>query len=597
MARRKKEELASEETSDAASAATSAHPEVPPETKPKRARTKKKQEQELPPIDQSLLLTPLETSVKEKKESNIAAKTQNGSEKPAQRGKNVIPADNNRQVRESTVPLHFPEVEKQNAGKALLALILLVAVIVTSVCIFLFRPDRYDERTHSVSFFYAPETGETVIAVDGRTRGCVTGEMSHYEYNSDGSICAAIIGDSLYAIKGKKIVCVATDVQDCVLSANGKVLAWRGMDQVLYYTEWKSGDIPSPIARNVTDPHYALSPNGKEMFYTYTNTETGELHASVYSRTDTAPYMQNPVGMYPVAVADKCKYLYYIDTEGVLYMVVGKTGEKIACGKEPQLDSVIFNRDCSQLIFRNGSETRVFAGGKQIRVPDISVNDTLQLMANQRVSVRRLRVGTQYLTKTLFDNYYLLYTGSGIRLIYLEKKKDQATVSPVSFVDGAHAVTVTDKAVYFLSTSVEGSTPRTKLFCCRAGKTASELLAWDVTAFCANVDGSRILYTDLQGALYGRKLKSAAERLCDSILVDTLTVTANDAFYFYSAEGVLMVSDNGDAPRVIREGVNAFVTDADTLYFMTDRDESGVGTVHAIHRNRRRERMIAERVR
>ncbi|MBE6691658.1 MAG: hypothetical protein E7590_10360, partial [Ruminococcaceae bacterium] len=85
MARRKKEELASEETSDAASAATSAQPEVTPETKPKRARTKKKQEQELPPIDQSLLLTPLETSVKEKKESNIAAKTQNGSEKPAQR--------------------------------------------------------------------------------------------------------------------------------------------------------------------------------------------------------------------------------------------------------------------------------------------------------------------------------------------------------------------------------------------------------------------------------------------------------------------------------------------------------------------------------
>ena len=369
MARRKKIE-SEENITPAKAETTSATEEIQAESEEQASKSaptkdtkrKKKAQDDLPPIDQSLLLIPI--GDEGQKERKIEKKTPNGSEKPAARSKNLPTISGTRQVQKSTVPLDFPAIEKKNLAKTLLLLLIFAAVIVASVLIFVFRPSDYDERTHSVNFFYAPEREVTVIAVDGRTRGEVSGEVSHYAYNGSGKICAAIVGGDLYVIEGKQIEKVAVGVQDFVLSANGKVLAWRSTENVLYYDTLKDKNSPSPITTTATVPHYALSPDGKEMFYTYAATDTALLYAGIYSCTDSAPYIQSPTGIYPIAVANKCKYLYYTDDSGALYMMIGKTGEKIPCGKEPELSSIIFNRDYSQLIFRNGTETRIFAKGE-----------------------------------------------------------------------------------------------------------------------------------------------------------------------------------------------------------------------------------------
>jgi hypothetical protein len=244
-------------------------------------------------------------------------------------------------------------------------------------------------------------------------------------------------------------------------------------------------------------------------------------------------------------------------------------------------------------MFRNGNETRFFVKGERMLVPGVGAADTLYLEANQRVAKRERVVGLQYLMDSFCDNYYVLYTGTACKLIYLERAKGQGTVTHISFVDGPGQVSVTDKYVFFLLTDRGESANHTNLWRCSTGKTEETMLEWNVSTFIPNVDGSRILYTDVEGALYSCTVGAAPVRLCDGIFGTVCGVTLDDAFYFFRAEGQLWVSDNGETPRPVREGVSAVRTDCHTAYFLTDIGENGTGNVYANNRNRRADEQIA----
>ena len=111
-------------------------------------------------------------------------------------------------------------------------------------------------------------------------------------------------------------------------------------------------------------------------------------------------------------------------------------------------------------------------------------------------------------------------------------------------------------------------------------------------SFTPNVDGSRILYTNAEGALYSQAIGAAPVRLCDSIFGNVCGVTLDDAFYFFCAEGQLWVSDNGEAPRLVREGVTEVLLDCHTAYFLADVGDNGNGNIYANNRNRRSDEQI-----
>ncbi len=516
-------------------------------------------------------------------------KPQNGSES---KGKNLpVPAEGGQQLQPSTVPVDFPDIERRSFWSRAVTLILVLVVLAASVLIFLFRPSEYDERTNTVNFFYRAEGNVTTVAVNGKVRGEIVGAVRHRTYDTTGRVCAALFEDRLYLIKGKNITETATGVVDCVLSANGKVLAWRNSGNELYYSIIGDKNGPSRISGSATDPHYCLSPDGKELFYT--SERDGSLQADVYSRTGTNPYNLENKGLYPIAVADDCRYLYYINESGALYVLPSKSGVPVLCGTEPDLSTVSFNRSCSELMFRNGTETRFFIKGKQMLVPAVGAADTLLLKQNQRVAVRGLFVGCQYLMDSFCDNYYLLYTGTSVKLIYMKKSRGQGAITEVSFVDGADTVMVTDKYVFFLLTDKGESTSHTNLWRCTTGKTEEERMEWDVATFCPNVDGSRILFTNIEGALYSCTVGSAPVRLCDSIVTDSIVVSADDAFYFFREPGKLWVSDNGDAPRLVREDVAALTVDCHAAYYLCGIHEAGAGTVYGNYRNRRADEQLA----
>ena len=130
---------------------------------------------------------------------------------------------------------------------------------------------------------------------------------------------------------------------------------------------------------------------------------------------------------------------------------------------------------------------------------------------------------------------------------------------------------------------------RTLLYHAKTGKTEKQMLLWDVADYCANRDGSRILYTNQHGALCSCRIGSDSQHLCDSSVEGSVGVTVDDTFYFYRAEGELWISDNGEAPRMVRSGVKEFLLDAHTAYYLADCSDTGVGTIFTNHRNQRKD--------
>ena len=543
--------------------------------KAKKAPAKKPAVKQEEKQDPKLLPLPTDSGKKQKE-------TPAGDSLPATtKGSSVTP---------STVPIRFPAEDKKKIAGRIATVLALLVLVGVAVLIFFFRPTSYTERTHSVAFLYQADRDVTVIAVDGKVRGEVSGQVQEKSYDDTGRVCAARIGDKLYLIKGRDITEVDGDTLDFVLSTDGAVLAYRTAEHKLYYMQIGQKDGTSLLSSAAIYPEYALSPDGRELFYAFE--QEGSRQVDIYSESGEKPHLADTQGLFPVAISNRCEYVYYTNGEGELYLMF--EGKRVLCGETPQLETLVFNRDFSEMLFYDGSEMKLFADGERLLIPDLASTERLELQANHRVAVRELTSGRQYLMRTLLKNYYLHYRGSGVMLVFLKK---DGSMQDVSYVDGADTVTVTDKSVFFLLTDVGESTSKTHLYRCKTGKAECERLLYNVSEFCPNVDGSRILYTDAHGALYSLRVGDETPvRLCDSVQADTLCVTSDDTFYFHRAEdGALCTSDNGGEYRVVCESADAVWTDGYTAYYVEQKDD-GTYLVFANYRNQRRWQQLGERV-
>lgn len=492
-----------------------------------------------------------------------------------------------------SIPIGFPEREKRNLVGRACSLLLVLALFGLAVLIFLFRPGRYDEKTNEISFLYQEATNVTQVAVNGTVIAGVTGRCEFSTHDASGDTAAAIIGGTLYLIDQKQLSEIAQGVNDCVLSSNGKALAWRTEDINLFYLAIGKREERYHMSSNTPDEHYALSPDGKELFYTFE--KDGISRIDVYSRTGSKPYLLDNQSYYPVAVSNRCRYLYYTNETGQLSVLSTKTNETVLCCEEPQAATLIFNRDCTQMMAFDGERTRLFVDGKPFELPGLGVGERFLLQANRRAVWLPQQLGTRCMIESFFGNYYLHEKEDGSYLVYLERERELAVMAPVSRVDAGTPVTVCDKAVFFLETEQVTNATHTNLYRCKAGKTERESLCWDVQHYVTNVDGSRLLFVDVHGALFSLSVGMSPKRLCDTVVVESLRVTADDSFYFYRADGELCVSDNGEAPRVIANGVAHFDVEGMTLYYFVEREEGGY-TAYSNYRNLRKSAMIAEGV-
>jgi len=285
-----------------------------------------------------------------------------------------------------------------------------------------------------------------------------------------------------------------------------------------------------------------------------------------------------------VAIGDKCRHIYYTDEAGVLYHLDAKTDVRTECSATPDMSTLLFNDDFSQLLFRDEGGTVLMANGSRRTLNGIDVGDALHFLPNHRITARELPRAAQCMVGTFYKNYFLREREGHTELVFLDK---EGSVKTVSSVDGASKVTVTDKGVFFLLTETESGEDHTKLYYAKYGKTELSVIAWDIQSFCPNVDGSRVLYTNQHGALFSYRHGGVPVRLCDSIKVDSLVVSADDVFYFYTTDGALCLSDNGEEMRTVFEEPAELLVDSHTVYFITEKQSDGTATVFVNYRNRR----------
>ncbi len=509
----------------------------------------------------------------------------------------VLPVDNEEtnKIEQAVPPIALAEFaqERRNFWGRVLLLLLLCAVLVGAVLIFLYRPRAYDERTTSVKFLYNAEDDATVIAVNGTVIGeNVDGYCTRYAYDRDGSTCAALIGGDLHLIKDREWQELCVEVKDFYLSQNGGAIAYRTEQGALYYVILDRDQQTSLITKESAD-RYCLSPDGKELFYTYVYEES--VRADIYSRTGSKPNFTKTTGLVPIAIGDKCKFIYYKDEDGKLYYMEAKDGEPVLCFAQDIPYTLTFNRDFGEVLIDSDLGTQLWCKGERVVVPDLKAGEMLILQPNQRAGSNTLPEGDQYLVRSFTKSYYLKKGNAedGEMLVYLDQK---GALTNVSFVRGDESrVTVTDKGVYYLEI-VEGEEETQRhLFRCEKGTKEPERLSWeDISEFCVNTDGGRVLYTDRHGALYAMRMDSVPVRLADSIDAGSLCVTADDAFY-YTVDDTLYVSENGDEPRELRDTPTIVFADAYTAYFVEIAEE-GTLTVRANHRNRRRDTELANNI-
>ena len=501
-----------------------------------------------------------------------------------------LPVAGGAAVETTLPPVEFPDLagERRHFWGALMLLLGLAAVVAVSVLIFLYRPNAYAARTDSVVFLYSESEDATRIAVNGSVAGeAHAGRCTASASDASGRTAAAVIGGTLYLVNGRRVTPLCENVTDFFLSQNGNAVAYRTADDLLYYCAVTREPQSFRVSKDARSDRYCLSPNGKELFYTYVEEESARI--AVYSTTNHNPHFTTAiVGLVPIAVADNCEFLYYADAEtGTLYYLDPTERAPVVCyGGEGEY-TLLFNRDLSELLIDAEGGTQFWKNGQRTVIPLLENKAHLRLLPDHRAVTRDLPGAAQVLVDTFEKSYYLQSgtTGGGTSLVYLGRKGKLTAIHAVA--EGTVPVT-TDKGVYFLSEEKrDDADVRRLLYRCKRGKTGAEaLIRANVVAFCMNTDGSRLLYVGRENDLYSLSVGATVpKRLADDVRPETLCVTADDVFYCYLGE-TLYASDNGDSLRAVRGDTQAAIADAHTAYFFVQ-NEDETFSVYANHRGRR----------
>lgn len=491
------------------------------------------------------------------------------SDVPAPAGADVPATADGHEIGRAVPPVDFPDrVTKKSIARRVLVLLLTVAVLGAAMFIFFFRPAEYTEKIGSVVCMYDETANATAVIVNGKEIGTVGGRIAAEQ--TDGRGYTAILRTNegeLWLVRGGKIRLVNANVTDAVLASEGGVLAFRTADGVLYRSGTGKKDTAQLVSNEVPEGEaFCLSPSGKELIYT--SAVGGTVKAELSSMRGGAPYLTDTGNYRPVALADKCRFIYFRDAENTLYIYNAKTARMTNCGTF-LAGSLVFNRDFSEVFFKNADSCRFYKDGTALTLTGLSGGETLLLLSNQRVAQRENVGGVHVLQKSLLGCYYNYAAVGGNSLVYLTVKKGKVQMEVIHSLDEGSA-TVTDKYVFFLSTDKTPTDVRSNLYAVKNGKTAFERLMSDVEEYCANVDGSRILYRDAHGPLRAMRMGYSPTQLSDGFQAGTLCVTLDDTYYFLTEDGALYRSENGETPEKVADGVRFVATDAHVAFFLQE---------------------------
>lgn len=236
-------------------------------------------------------------------------------------------------------------------------------------------------------------TGEPVRSADGKTTAFLT-----YSKNENSSFY------TLYAVRNKKLIRITNNISSSfTLASSGNAVCYTDREGSLKINALSSQS-DSLISESADE--YCVSPDGKTVIFSSYD-ESG-LSYNLYCCKKGA-VSEIGTGLVPVGVENNAENIYACDTEfKTLYSVSsdGKEKNKISDITDP---NILFNSDCTQMIFNSDSGTYIcFSGSvRKIIYPftgasPVFPDECIPIVTNEKHGVKI------YPTDDFTDMYYYL---------------------------------------------------------------------------------------------------------------------------------------------------------------------------------------------
>lgn len=335
-----------------------------------------------------------------------------------------------------------PQLSPRIIGIAAVALAAVVVIVLAVSLLGGAGGGGYGDYTSKpiLSLFDSSDS-ERIYYCGGKEIGAA--ETEYTLWNQDGSVGVFVNNDGeLCVITAKGIDVVADDVGQYQLSANGAALLYITEDyDVCWYdvkkkssTTLETGEDGAQLGQPAPDGSAAV----------FTLYDGGDYEGFTCGSNKKPVSMGE--GLVPFAISNKGSYVYYLkvksgSSSGTLYVSKGSKGEGEKLASDYYMNSVLFNKDATQMMFNNDGKTYLTVkGGEKNKVfssavysmfaPDYTVGSS----AGGVVLVSDLRGQTYYTSGGVyfldskgeskkitsdFDGFALSESGSN--LIYLKK--------------------------------------------------------------------------------------------------------------------------------------------------------------------------------
>lgn len=335
-----------------------------------------------------------------------------------------------------------PQLSPRIIGIAAVALAAVVVIVLAVSLLGGAGGGGYGDYTSKpiLSLFDSSDS-ERIYYCGGKEIGAA--ETEYTLWNQDGSVGVFVNNDGeLCVITAKGIDVVADDVGQYQLSANGAALLYITEDyDVCWYdvkkkssTTLETGEDGAQLGQPAPDGSAAV----------FTLYDGGDYEGFTCGSNKKPVSMGE--GLVPFAISNKGSYVYYLkvksgSSSGTLYVSKGSKGEGEKLASDYYMNSVLFNKDATQMMFNNDGKTYLTVkGGEKNKVfssavysmftPDYTVGSS----AGGVVPVSDLRGQTYYTSGGVyfldskgeskkitsdFDGFALSESGSN--LIYLKK--------------------------------------------------------------------------------------------------------------------------------------------------------------------------------
>jgi len=419
-------------------------------------------------------------------------------------------------------------------------------------------------REHDIILLYDDISDITQIIVDGEpAESLLNGRVQTQESSFDGSSMALIMNDrALYSVTTDKVIKVADDVVQAVISGNGASVGYADERGAVYRYNVKKKESTRMVSPGVINPMVTVSPDGK----TFGISDKDEGYGWVY-RIGREPGAM--IDGRIIAVSDGGKHVYTIERDSS-FNHVDRKGNKEKITSDP--DYIIFNRSNTKLLF--GYDNKLFYIPDQDEKYRIMNSDGFYVLSpHDIVSKQNPDIGyVQYSPYADFTGeLYCTYEGDTYTysIVYLNENCGVSTLaSDLSLSDFAKMPKITEKkdtlyyikgeALYADSLDLSEETE----IVTESLKVSNEVLSFDLTA-----DGKYVYYLNEYDELRCR-IGGKTDRLLTDDVVSIHMTNGGTLLFRTEEEGMLYSCSSGKRIRRVSDDAYAVYTySGTTLYY------------------------------